>query len=305
MSYCFAIIDLGSNSVRMSINQLEKDGKWKVLKKVRSTVRLSEGMSGDNFLKEEAMSRVISALEEFCTMARAYKCLSIAAIATAALRCAANKELFISRVKEKTGITFEIISGEDEAHYSYIAVSNTVGIKTGVIFDTGGGSTEITLVKDGEVKRAISLPLGAVMLTEMLSGKSQMQLYKYVASYIGGISWLDECEGLPLYGIGGSARALASLYKKRLLSNDELDGLKVPYSAVAKVYQEIFNTPLQKRGDIKGMDISRADIILAGLTPCKVLMDMTGSPNLYVCASGVKEGVFFRLKDEILRRNQA
>lgn len=304
MSYCFAIIDLGSNSVRMSINKLEKDGKWEVLKKVRSTVRLSEGMSTDNFLKEEAMARVIDALEEFCNMARAHKCLSIVAIATAALRSAANKELFISRVKERTGITFEIISGEDEAYYSYLAVKNSVGIKNGVIFDTGGGSTEITLVKNGEVRRAVSLPLGAVILTESLRGKSQMQLYKYVASYIGGIKWLDECEGLLLYGIGGSARALASLYKKRILNPDELDGLKVPYNAVAKVYQDIFNTPLEKRRDIKGMDISRADIILAGATPCKVLMDMIGSPSMYVCASGVKEGVFFRLKDEILRRNQ-
>ncbi len=302
MSYCFAIIDLGSNSVRMSINKLEKDGRWEVLKKVRSTVRLSEGMSGDNFLKEEAMSRVIDALEDFCNMAREYKCLSIAAIATAALRSAGNKELFISRVKERTGITFEIISGEDEAYYSYLAVKNSVGITDGVIFDTGGGSTEITLVRGGEVKRAVSLPLGAVILTESLRGKSQMHLYKYVSSYIGGIEWLDECEGLPLYGIGGSARTLASLYKKRILNPDELDGLNVPYCAVAEVYQEIFNTPLENRKGIKGMDISRADIILAGATPCKVLMDMMGSPSMYVCAAGVKEGVFFRLKDEILSK---
>lgn len=302
MGYCFAIIDLGSNSVRMSINNLEKDGSWKVLKKVRSTVRLSEGMCDDNFLKEEAVTRVIDALEKFCNMAREYKCLSIAAIATAALRSAANKELFISRVKERTGITFEVISGEDEAYYSYLAVRNSVGITDGVIFDTGGGSTEITLVKNGKVKRAVSLPLGAVMLTEKLTGKSQMQLYKHVLSHIGGISWLDECEGLPLYGIGGSARTLASLYKKHILSYDELDGLKLPYSAVAKVYQDIFNTPLEKRKEIKGMDISRADIILAGLTPCKVLMDMTGSPCMYVCASGVKEGVFFRLRDEIMSK---
>ncbi len=304
MSYCFAIIDLGSNSVRMSINQLEKDGNWKLLKKVRSTVRLSEGMTGDNFLKEEAMSRVIDALEEFCLMARAYKCLSIAAIATAALRRAANKDLFIERVKAKTGITFEIISGEDEAYYSYLAVKNTIGIADGVIFDTGGGSTEITLVRNSEVKRAVSLPLGAVMLTEALSGKSQMHLYKYVSSHIGGISWLDECEGLPLYGIGGSARTLASIYKKRLLNPDELDGIEIPYEAVAMVYQSIFNTPLENRKDIKGMDVSRADIILAGATPCKVLMDMTGSPRMYVCASGVKEGVFFRLKDEIMSRSE-
>lgn len=303
MSYNFAVIDLGSNSVRMSVNSLEKDGRWCVLEKLRSTVRLSEGMTNDNFLKEEAMSRVISAIEGFTEKAREYKCMSIAAVATAALRRAANKELFLSRVKEKTGIQFEIISGEQEAYYSYLAVRETVGIKNGVIYDTGGGSTEITLVRNGEVKRSVSLPLGAVVMTEQMAKRPQTQLYKYVSSYIGGIEWLDECEGLPLYGIGGSARAMAMLYKKEWLSPEAIDGIKIPYHAVAKIYQNIFLTPLDKRKEIKGMDISRADIILAGLTPVKVLMDMTGSPGVCVCAAGVKEGVFFRLKDEIIRRN--
>ena len=303
MSYNFAVIDLGSNSVRMSVNALEKDGSWGVIEKLRATVRLSEGMSNDNFLKEESMSRVIDAIEQFTKKAKEYKCVSIAAVATAALRRAANKELFLSRVKERAGIDFEIISGDQEAYYSYLAVSKTVGIKDGIIYDTGGGSTEITLVKNGEVKHSISLPLGAVVMTEQMTRRNQMQLYKYVSSYIGGIDWLDECEGLPLYGIGGSARAMAMLYKKQWLSPDELDGIKIPYHAVAKIYQSIFATPLEKRKEIKGMDVSRADIILAGLTPVKVLMDMTGSAHVYVCAAGVKEGVFFRLKDEIIRSN--
>ncbi len=301
MSYNFAVIDLGSNSVRMSVNALEKDGSYRLLEKLRATVRLSEGMTNDNFLKEAAMSRVIDAIVEFVKVAKNYKCASIAAIATAALRNAANKDLFLARVKEKAQLQFEIISGEQEAYYSYLAVKETVGIKDGVIYDTGGGSTEITLVRGGEVKRAISLPLGAVIMTEQMKNRSQMQLYKYVSSYIGGIDWLDECEGLPLYGIGGSARAMAMLYKKQYLSPDLVDGIKIPYHAVAKIYQGIFATPLEKRKDIKGMDISRADIILAGLTPVKVLMDMIGSPHVSVCAAGVKEGVFFRLKDEIIR----
>ena len=301
MSYNFAVIDLGSNSVRMSVNELQKDGSYRLLEKLRATVRLSEGMTNDNFLKEEAMSRVIDAIVEFVKIAKDYKCASIAAVATAALRNAANKELFLSRVKEKAQLQFEIISGEEEAYYSYLAVKETVGIKDGVIYDTGGGSTEITLVRNGEVKKAISLPLGAVIMTEQMKNRSQMQLYKYVSSYIGGIDWLDECEGLPLYGIGGSARAMAMLYKKQYLSPDLVDGVKIPYHAVAKIYQDIFATPLEKRKDIKGMDVSRADIILAGLTPVKVLMDMIGSPNVSVCAAGVKEGVFFRLKDEIIR----
>lgn len=297
MNYNFAVIDLGSNSVRMSVNSVEDGGKkWRLLKKLRATVRLSEGMSSDNFLKEEAMVRVIDAVKEFCNLAKEYKCVSIAAVATAALRNAANKQLFLSRMKEEAGIEFEIISGEQEAYYSYLAVKETVGITDGVIYDTGGGSTEIVLVKNSEIVHSVSLPLGAVVLTEKFSKSTQMQMYKYVASYIGGISWLDECEGLPLYGIGGSARAMALLHKK---GETVPDGHKIPYRNVADIYQGIFCTSPEKRKDIKGMEISRADIILAGLTPVKVLMDMTGSPSVRICASGVKEGVFFRMKNEV------
>ena len=303
MSCNFAVIDLGSNSVRMSVNSIGDDGKWSVIKSVRRTVRLGEGMTDDNFLKEESVSRVIEAIAEFSAIAREFKCVSIAAVATAALRSAANKELFLSRVKKEAGIDFEIISGEQEAFYSYLAVKETVGIENGVIYDTGGGSTEIILVKDGKVKHSISLPLGAVIMTEKMSRCSQMQLYKYVSSYIGGIDWLDECEGLPLYGIGGSARAMAMIYKKENLSPEVLDGVKIPYHAVAKIYQNIFSTAPDKRKEIAGMDIARADIILAGLTPVKVLMDMTGSGSVCVCSAGVREGVFFRLKDEIIRGN--
>jgi len=303
MSCNFAVIDLGSNSVRMSINSLEKDGTWKTIENMRATVRLGEGMSDDNFLKEEAMARVIDAVEKFSEKAREYRCASIAAVATAALRGAANKELFLSRVKEKAGIEFQIISGEEEAYYSYLAVRETVGIENGVIYDTGGGSTEIMLVRNGEIKHSISLPLGAVVMTDKMKRRSQTQLYKYVSSFIGGIDWLDECEGLPLYGIGGSARAMAMLYKREFLSPDKVDGIKIPYYAVAKIYQKIFATPVEKRREIQGMDVSRADIILAGLTPVKVLMDITGSPNVCICSAGVREGVFFRLKDEIIRSN--
>ena len=302
MNYTFAVIDLGSNSARMSISRIDENQKLTVIKKLRETVRLSEGMGQDNFLKEEAMVRVIEALKNFCNIAKEYKCISIAAVATAAVRGAANKELFLSRVEKATGIKLEVISGEDEAYYSYLAVSETVGINDGVIFDTGGGSTEITLVRDGKVKKSISLPLGAVVLTERMAHSNQMQLYRYVASHIGAISWLDECESLDMYGIGGSVRTLAMINKGSLLTTDETDNMKIPYSSVAKIYQKIFNTKPEKRRDIKGMDVSRADIILAGLTPMKVLMDMTGSKNLTVCGAGVKEGVLFRMKNEITEK---
>ncbi len=302
MEYSFAVIDLGSNSVRMVVGTINEKGECQVVEKLRESVRLSEGMCRDNFLKEHAMVRVIEALKKFSSIVKKFKCMSVAAVATAAVRNAANKDLFLSRVEEEAGLKLEVISGCDEAYYSYLAVKETVGITDGVIFDTGGGSTEITLVKDGLVAECASLPLGAVVLTERTKNSTQMQLYRYVSSYIGSLSWLDNCEGLPLYGIGGSARTLAMLHKKELISTEATKGIKIHYHSVAKIYQNVFNTAPEKRRDIPGMDISRADIILAGLTPLKVIMDMTGSKSLTICSAGVKEGVLFRMKNEMITK---
>ena len=295
MTSFFAIIDLGSNAVRMSINALCENGQWKNVENVRSTVRLAEGMSSDNCLKKDAMDRVIEAVKEFNKKAKEYNCQSVAAIATAALRNAANREQFLKRMSEEAGMDFEVISGEDEAYYSYMAVKNTIGITDGVIFDTGGGSTEIILVKKGELIKSTSLPLGAVVLTEKMASMSEMKIYRYVASSISTISWIEECDGVPLYGIGGSARTLAMLYKEKILKYNEIDGVKIPYHEVSRIYHNVFKTPSEMRKGIKGMDVNRADIIFAGLTPAKALMDITGSGCIHVCSAGVKEGVFYNM----------
>lgn len=296
-----AVIDLGSNSVRMSINLLKENGDWEVLMKKRSTVRLSEGMGVDNILKEEAMQRVIAALKEFCVIAKLDSCQTIVAIATAAVRNAVNKDDFINRVNKETGIMFDIISGNDEAYYSYLAVTKSLNVKNGLIFDTGGGSTELILVKNGHMVRSASLPLGAVTLTESMKNRSQAELYRSTIITLGSVDWIDEATGMDLYGVGGSAKTLATLALKELKPIDELHGTSVPYQKVCAIYQKVYSTPVTLRQNIPGMDKTRADIIFAGLTPMKALMDMLGSKKCVVCSHGVKEGVFFRVRDDILR----
>ncbi|MDO4563883.1 MAG: hypothetical protein Q4C12_08660 [Clostridia bacterium] len=295
------VIDLGSNSVRMVINKIHSDGTWDELVKMRSTVRLSEGMGSDNVLRAASMQRVIDALCNFCAEARKYKSATIVAIATAAVRTASNRQIFLDEVKVKCGIEFDVISGEDEAYYSYLAARESLNVRNGLIFDTGGGSTEIVLVRNKELVHSASIPCGAVVLTERMAGRPQPSLYRLVQGYIGSVDWIDKAEGLPLYGIGGSARTLGSLVKKRCLMPDEVHSLSVPYKDAAAAYQKLFSTPPELRVNIAGMDKSRADVLLAGLTPMKVMMDMLGSPKIVLCAYGVKEGVFYRVKNEILK----
>lgn len=296
-----AIIDLGSNSVRMTINLLHDDGQWEVLMKKRLTVRLSEGCGMDNILKEESMQRVIDALKEFTTLAKLDSCQTIVAFATAAVRNAVNRDSFIDRVYRETNIHFDVISGDDEAYYSYLAVVNSLNIKDGLIFDTGGGSTELIMVKNGHTAHTASLPLGAVLLTENFRGRSQAELYRYVIIQLGSVDWIDLAQGFDLYGVGGSAKTLATLSLKKTASVDEVHGLCVPVNKIATIYQKVYSTPVSLRQNIPGMEKSRADIILAGLTPMKALCDMLGSKKCTVCSHGVKEGVFFRVRDDIMK----
>ncbi len=298
-----AVIDLGSNSVRMAINLLHDNGEWECVLKRRSTVRLSEGMGFDRVLREEAMQRVVDALKEFCSLAKIDSCQTIAAIATAAVRNAVNKEDFINRVYNETGIKFDVISGDSEAYYSYLAVVKSLPIKNGLIFDTGGGSTELILVREKQLIHSVSLPLGAVVMTEFMKKRSQAELYRYVMTTLASVSWIDEAESFDLYGVGGSAKTLGTLALKELKSVDELHGLEIKYAKAASVYQKLYNTPPALRRNMPGMDPGRADIIFAGLTPMKALMDMLGSKKITVCAYGVKEGVFFRVRDEILKND--
>ena len=295
-----AVIDLGSNSVRMSISTVFPDGKWKNRLKLRETVRLAEGMR-DGLLDKGAMERVLKALEHFSLTAAASDCEEVVATATQAVRIAVNRDEFLTAAKERAGIEFRILTGEEEARYSFLAVRETLPIESGLIFDTGGGSTEIMLVRNRRLEKCVSTPCGAVVMTERFSGRPQEELYAEVRSVIEAIPWIEEARGLPVYGVGGSARTLGQLCKKRPLKTDELNGYEISRKTVAALYRIIGDTPPEKRADIEGMDKSRADVILAGLTPLEVMMDLLDSPKLYLCAYGVKEGVFFERKNEIIK----
>ncbi len=296
-----AVIDLGSNSVRMSVSTADSVGKWETLLKLRETVRLGQGME-DGYLRPEAMERVLEALCRFRLAAESMGCGEIVATATQAVRIAKNREDFLAEARSRAGIDFRVLSGEEEANYSFLAVRETLPIDSGLLFDTGGGSTEIILVKNRRLVRSISTPCGAVMLSDRFSPAESEALYAEVKRIIGGIDWLSEAEGLPLYGIGGSARTLGSLYKRKAVSNSELNGMEITPKAIDAIYRRIEQTPVSERAAIEGMDASRADVILAGLTPMKVMADMLKSPKLILCSYGVKEGVFFERKNAIIKK---
>ena len=294
-----AFIDLGSNSVRFVIYEISKTGSYRLIYQEKNSVRLSENMWGTQKLTNEAMERSLRSLKAFVHMAEAMDVDTIKAVATAAVRLAKNGDIFIKTVKEQTGLDLECIAGEEEARLGFLGVINTIGLKDFIIFDLGGASTEVTLVRDRHITEVISLPIGALTLTgtyqkgEEYTPKELEKMTKAVRKVIKEHTWLRNVK-LPLLGIGGTARNIAKMDQRKLsYPITKLHNYEIPYHRFHEIFEDVKGKSLEERKKISGLSSDRADIIIAGLTIVEELFNYVNTKTLVVGGCGLREGLFY------------
>lgn len=294
-----AIIDIGSNSARLVITHTYKNGAYNMVYNQKEALRLSQKVDSKNMLTEEAFTSTIETMKSFAYMCSIYKADKTIAVATAAIRNAVNGQELVDKVAAETGITLHIISGNTEAYISYLGVINTLDIKDGIIFDLGGGSTELILFKDRQITDSVSLPFGAVNTTGMFNTRNEMppnvysDLSFFIMTRLEQYPWLKQ-QGLPLIGVGGTARTIAKIIQR---------GKKYPitklhnYSFSVQTFRGFFNdlrtTNLEQRKKISGLSSERSDIILAGAGIISCLLDATGCKKLVTSGCGLREGLFY------------
>ncbi|MDF2548367.1 MAG: exopolyphosphatase [Anaerosolibacter sp.] len=296
-----AIIDLGSNSIRMIIMKIYGDGSYKMVDQAKEMVRLSEGMGGEMTLKPLAIQRTLYVLKLFKKLIEVHQADKIFTVATAAVRNANNQKFFLDKVKQETGFDFEVISGEMEAYYDYLGVINTIDIEDCIIIDIGGASTELIWVEKRRLKEAVSLPYGAVVLTEKFFDKGDItqeklkKLEQFMEKQYEQVKWLKQVTGLPIVGLGGSIRSLAKIDKKKIrFPLESLHNYQMEEWEAAHAYQLVTKANLEERKNIPGVGKERADIIVGGLVPIKVLMNYLKAEKLIVSGNGLREGIFFQ-----------
>lgn len=289
-----AIIDLGSNSVRMNIVEISGN-KPEILVNLRKVVRLSEGMGDEKLLRPEAVERTLAVLNEFKRVIDENNVEKVRAVATAAMRTAKNPGILTEPLK-KIGIKFEIITGEKESYYDYMAVINTLDVKNGLIMDIGGASTELILLKDGINAKMVSIPLAAVNITEkyfkneIADDAETERAISAFTSCLDGIDWLEEAKGFDVIGLGGTIRGLATMKCGRA---KDLHGFVMSSETVRQLTESLAKMPLEQRMKIDGIGTGRADIILGGMVPLIAIMRRICSKNLITCVSGLREGVMY------------
>src|SRR3954447_9154212 len=208
-----AVIDLGSNSFRLVVFTAA-DGWWKRTDEIYEAVRIGAGLGETGELADDRIERALAVVEVFAHFcdATGIEADDVAALATSAIRDASNSDAFL----ERAALPVQVLSVEEEARYGYLAAINTSTVRDGAVLDLGGGSMQLTRVKNRKARQMSSWPLGAVRMTERFlpdggpaSKKELKALRAHVLEELESAPWLDRA-GDRIVGIGGTVRNLAA-----------------------------------------------------------------------------------------------
>lgn len=298
-----AVIDLGSNSVRLQISVVDPGQAPQILVREKEYVRLSENMGTAKILQPEPIQRTMVALEKFQHLIANHNCDQVIGIATAAVRQAQNQQEFLYQVKQTYGFDFQVVTGEQEAFLDYLGVTRTFARQDCLILDTGGASTEIILVHDRQAKRLISLPFGSVNLTQrfqledIISAANLFEALTFAEMQLTGIKWLRKAHNLPLIVLGGSNRSIAKIDRRKHNTPKDLlppvHGYQMSAQAIFALTSKLLAMDKKERANIPGLAKNRADIIIGGLIPINLLLRTLHITEVTFSNAGLREGVVF------------
>jgi exopolyphosphatase/guanosine-5'-triphosphate,3'-diphosphate pyrophosphatase len=296
-----AVVDLGSNSFRLVVFTA-RDGWWKRTDEIYEAVRIGEGLAASGRLGEEGMARAQATIEVFAHFCAAsgLSAEQVDAVATSAIRDAANAREFLDRVEPATGLRVRVLSKEEEARYGYLAAVNSTTLADGLMLDLGGGSMQLVRVEGRHARELDSWPLGAVRMSErFLPGdrpakpKQLRELRAYLAGALDGAPWVAGA-GEHLVGIGGTVRNLgAAAQREAGIPEFGVQGFVLRREALDDLVEELAKLSPDERGRVPGIKPSRGDLILAGAVVVQSVMEAGGFPALQVTEAGLREGVFF------------
>lgn len=292
-----ATIDIGSNTVRMLIGTCV-DGMLRPLHYERRITRLAGGLSPDALLAKDAMDRTLEALTDFHRIMETHGAVCRRCVGTAALRKGSNRQDFIDRVFHKTRFIVDVIEGEEEAKLTAAGVLSVIKPvpQSALIFDIGGGSTELVWVHQAQIRNQISCPFGVVRLAEEYPDVETIQRFLTPAlddacAQLG----LDSSfpEDLVLIGTAGTVTTLAAIdLGLSTYRADRVNNHMISMDRLDQLYSRLAAMTLPEREAVIGMEKGRGDLILPGIRTVTTLGRRLRQSRMKVSDAGLLEGAF-------------
>jgi exopolyphosphatase / guanosine-5'-triphosphate,3'-diphosphate pyrophosphatase len=296
-----AIVDIGSNTIRLVIYQHFNDGRNKEIENVKAVARLRNYLTGEGRLSEKGIEKLLQVLKGIKEIIVFHQISSVRCVATATIRQSINKRDVISKVKEETGLVIEILSEEQEAYFGCLAVVSTTPVETGITVDIGGGSTEVTYFKNRKMIEFHSYPFGVVSLKQQfikgdsITEEERLELNHFLLKQFSDLPWLKD-KHVPIVGIGGSARNIAQVDQQQ--KNYELAGVHqyiLSGETLASIRDQLFPLTYKEIEKVEGLSKDRADIILPAVEVFHQLFQFTEAAYFMVSRKGLREGLVIEM----------
>lgn len=295
----FAVIDVGTNSVKFRIAERAPAG-WRTLTDRAEITRLGEGLTEGGNITPDAQTRTSDAIGAMVEDATAAGARAIVAVGTAGLRAASNGAAVVDAIRERTGVSIEIIPGDEESRLAYQGVRAGIDLGSGslVVFDTGGGSSQFTFGSTAGVDERFSEPVGAVRYTEafrladVVSPETLAEATEAIASDLARLDGRDRPDAV--VGMGGAVTNMAAV--KHALDPYDPDVVRGTVLDTAELDRQIElyrSQPADARRSIVGLQPKRADVILAGALIVRTVLDKLHVQSLTVTDRGLRDGVLF------------
>lgn len=297
-----AVIDIGSNSIKLVLAIYNKHG-FQIIDEIKESVRLGEDMDKNDYMKEARIEKALETLKMFKGLCKKTNTKKIVSVGTAAVREATNQKDFLKRVKKETGLKVKVLSGKKEAFYDYCGVVNSIDKKNGIIIDIGGGSIELTWMKDRKVEKIKSFNFGAVTLSSMFDLKDKIKsssinkLNEFLKKEFDKLDWLKKENFKTFIGVGGTIRNIARINKrKKDYPFKRMHNYKMDKDEVKEVFELVSNKDYKERRKISGLSKKRADIFVGANSFVYELMNYLDINDLLISGKGIREGILYNEK---------
>ena len=300
----FAFFDIGTNTILLLVVEFRPDGSFEVLDDLAEITRLGQGVDRTLRMSSEGERRSLEVLRRYLERCRELDVEEIRAVGTSALRDAANSPEVRARFKEELGLTVRVLSGDEEAAYSFLAVQRglRLGAEERLVVDIGGGSTEFIWGDTAGMRLAASVNLGSVRLTERflwsdpVTDEECARMLAFIDQEVGRLRehGPEVAENLSLVGIAGTFTTLAAVEKGLTrYSHHEIHGSLLTLAEVTRQVNVYRRMSVVERKLIPGLEPKRADVILAGACLVQRIMRLFGAVQVIVSDQGIRYGLLY------------
>ncbi|KIL44700.1 Ppx/GppA family phosphatase [Jeotgalibacillus soli] len=295
-----AVIDIGSNTIRLVIYDYEQDKGMKEIENIKTAARLRTYLDANGVMEREGIETLITTLHAFKEIIEYHHLTDIRIAATAAIRQAKNQLEIVKEVEETTGFRVTILSENEEAYYGYLAVVHTTPIDSAVTVDIGGGSTEVTYFENKQLKYSHSFAFGVVSLKkdfmsgEKMTAEEKQNLSRFLVQQFYLLPWLKN-KNVPIIAIGGSARNIALIDQH--VRNYPIAGVHqywMTREALFTIKDELITMNRSQLEKLDGLSSDRIDIIAPSAEVFCQLYDVVQAKGFMFSRKGLRDGLMLK-----------